>query len=58
MQYAKHGTLFHYVLKQERLNEEDIRKIIEQLLLAIDYMHKKGIMHRDIKPDNILVVDD
>jgi calcium-dependent protein kinase len=31
-----------------------VSEIIEQLLQAVNYMHEKGICHRDIKPQNIL----
>jgi len=35
-------------------SEDEIRKIIRQIVLGIDYLHNNGVIHRDIKPDNIL----
>lgn len=57
MNYAKHGPLIEHLYNNKLLVENDIRVVMEQLLLAVDLMHKKGILHRDIKPDNILILD-
>lgn len=36
------------------LSEDETSAIINKLLIALSYMHSKGISHRDIKPENIL----
>lgn len=40
------------------LDEDEVKELIKQLLSAISYLHKKYIIHLDIKPDNIMVTQD
>jgi serine/threonine protein kinase len=48
-----------FILMKERtpkkLNENQIRSIINQTLKGLSYMHKYGFFHRDLKPENLLV---
>ncbi|HBE20842.1 MAG TPA: serine/threonine protein kinase [Cyanobacteria bacterium UBA11149] len=37
------------------LSETSVREILTNILPVLDYIHKKGIIHRDIKPDNIIL---
>lgn len=55
IEYQEGGTLLDQVKKQFKYSELDIRTIMAQLLLAVDFMHKKGVVHRDLKLDNILL---
>jgi len=44
------------VLKKERKFSEEIARIyICEVLLALEYLHSKNVMYRDLKPDNIMV---
>lgn len=43
------------LMQNRMLNEMQVKVVMEQLLLTLDFIHKRGIIHRDIKLDNILI---
>jgi hypothetical protein len=47
-----------YSIGQKTMNALEIRTLLYQLLLAVDYMHKNDLVHRNIKPTNILRYED
>ncbi|KAF6019751.1 NEK8 [Bugula neritina] len=56
MEYAEGGTLFEFLQTSTKLIEElEILKYFTQLLLAIQHIHSKQILHRDLKTQNILL---
>jgi len=49
-------TLKNYILKKGVLSFGETIRITEQILLALHHAHSKGIVHRDIKPQNIMML--
>lgn len=54
-QWIKGETITQKVTVQGRLSEAESREILVNVLEVLDYVHTKGIIHRDIKPDNIII---
>jgi eukaryotic-like serine/threonine-protein kinase len=56
MEYiANHGTLADHCLPDTLLPVETVVEIMLKCAIAFDYAHRKGVVHRDIKPKNILL---
>jgi 5'-AMP-activated protein kinase catalytic alpha subunit len=56
--FCSGGNLCSYVKGKGRLHEVEARKVFVQLVAAIDYLHQQGIIHRDIKLENVLFADE
>uniref|UniRef100_A0A0K0DVI1 Protein kinase domain-containing protein n=1 Tax=Strongyloides stercoralis TaxID=6248 RepID=A0A0K0DVI1_STRER len=55
---ASKGDLFEAVKKLGRLSEPTVSSITFQVTSALDYLHSNNIVHRDVKPENILLNSD
>ncbi|MBW4575910.1 MAG: YARHG domain-containing protein [Aphanothece sp. CMT-3BRIN-NPC111] len=54
-EYIEGQSLSQIVQQQGPLNEGAVREILVSLLPVLDYVHSKRMVHRDIKPDNIML---
>jgi len=58
MAYIAGDNLAVRLQKEGAMNPEDVRRILREVADALAYAHKRNVVHRDIKPDNILLDED
>jgi len=49
------GRLLSDVIREGALEPKEAARIVEQVLIALEYSHRAGVIHRDIKPSNIML---
>lgn len=54
LEYCENGDLYSYCTNK-RLSVDEIEKLFKQLIDGLEYLHQKGIAHKDIKLENLLL---
>ncbi|RWS13648.1 ribosomal protein S6 kinase-like protein [Dinothrombium tinctorium] len=55
LDYVSGGELFTHLYQRDHFNEDEVRIYIGEIILALEHLHKLGIIYRDIKLENILL---
>lgn len=58
MEFLPGGDFMSLLMKKDILSEEEARYYIAQLILAVESVHNLNCIHRDLKPDNLLICKD
>ena len=58
MDYCPGGDFMNYLIKKDILQESEAKFYIAEIILCVQSLHKINCIHRDLKPDNILIGQD
>uniref|UniRef100_A0AAY4DQC6 non-specific serine/threonine protein kinase n=1 Tax=Denticeps clupeoides TaxID=299321 RepID=A0AAY4DQC6_9TELE len=55
LDYVSGGEMFTHLYQRDHFSEDEVRTYIGEIILALEHLHKLGIVYRDIKLENILL---
>lgn len=58
MEFVSGKGLDHHIANKTFITLEQKIQVIKQIAEGLDYAHKKGVVHRDVKPANVIITDD
>jgi len=58
MDFVNGGELFFHLQKEGKFSEDRVRFYVAEIVLGLEYLHSKGIIYRDLKPENLLLSAD
>lgn len=56
MELTREGTLKKYIQKNGAQSEETASNLAENILMGLDYLHNAGVIHKDLKSTNVLMM--
>lgn len=58
MDYVDGQSLDDYLADKGKLSEDDVLRVLRPIAAALDYAHGEGVVHRDVKPGNVMIRKD
>lgn len=56
MEFLPGGDLMGMLMKEDIFTEDATKFYISELVMAVSYVHSLGYIHRDLKPDNVILI--
>ena len=57
-EFMQGGELFFHLFREKKFKNEKVKFYLIEIILAIEFLHKKNMMYRDLKPENVLIDKD